>query len=294
MKVALIAPDWGNSWIPLIKAEVESRGHEFIQNTQCFASSKTDLFIHAWAATQPFPGTRNVMFLRRYEFFESCLQKVVWECVSDLIVVNSWIKAHVDNYFAEHGIQTKTHLIYNAVDTSQWTYKERKGNHRIGMVCHVHPKKNLPLALEVLNHLPEEYELHIAGAIQDPCTYEYLNHMAKLAKRKVYMYGQLPRQQLDIWWEQMGFCLSTSLSEGNPNNVLEAMAKGIKPVVLNWPGAEDQFYESWVGKDAHELAGIIKLGLYDSKLYREHVEEFHPLANIKKAVDIALGSDIAV
>ncbi len=295
MKVALVAPDWGNSWIPLIKAEVERRGHEIDVIQQGMErTGDYDSYIHAWASSQPYYDGKNTMFMRRYELFSGALAKVDWRHVQDLILVNSWIKDRVDEYFKEKGIQTRTHLIYNAVDTSKWTFKERKPNHRIGMACHVHPKKNLPLAVEVLSHLPENFELHIAGEVQDGCTAEYLNHMGKLLRRKVYIYGHIPREQLDLWWEQMGFCLSTSISEGNPNNVLEAMAKGIMPVVLRWPGADDQFPDKCLARSAHALAEIIEMeGIcvnHDSQLYRQHVEQHFSLDNIRRAVDIALNT----
>lgn len=300
MKIALIAPDWGNSWIPLIQAEVERRGNEFAQITPAnlaLASAELipafDIFMHAWAGP-PIEGKRNVMFLRRYELFNGALAKIDWEHVQDLILVNSWIKGIVDTHFKAKGIKTKTHLIYNAVDTAQWAYQPRRGNHRIGMACHVHPKKNLPLALELLAQLPPGYELHIAGAIQDSCTAEYLDHLGKALQRKVYLYGHIPRDQLNVWWEQFGFCLSTSISEGNPNNVLEAMAKGIKPLVLNWPGAEDQFPAECIGNSAQALAYIVMNtqaghSPYDSAGYLALVESRFSLNNIKRAVDIALG-----
>ncbi len=300
MRVALVAPDWGNSWIPLIKAEVERRGHAFscIRPGDSVNNSQGNtVAIHAWAdqtGLTPMPlSVRNVMFMRRYELFNNALPTIRWQYVSDLILVNSWIKGEVDQYFKVKGIKTRTHLIYNAVDTSQWTFKERKPNHRIGMACHVHPKKNLPLALEVLANLPEHFELHIAGAVQDMCTHEYLDHLARQMRRKVILYGHIDREHLNLWWDQMGFCLSTSISEGNPNNVLEAMAKGIKPVVLNWPGAEDQFSADCMGYSAAALAFFIQTGPYESLRYRQHVEKFHSLDNISRAVDIALGESQA-
>lgn len=306
MRIALVAPDWGNSWIPLFKNEVESRGHEFFHweagkecplrfygphaNKHGPGESGHDFFdvlLHAWATSEPVPGKRNIMFLRRYELFDNCLSKQNWEHVSDLIIVNSWIKFIVDDYFKRKQIKTKTHLIYNAVDTSQWTFKERKPNKRIGMSCHVHPKKNLPLALDII--AGTDYELHIAGAIQDPCTAEYLDHRAKLQKNKVYLYGHIPREQLNMWWEQMGFCLSTSISEGNPNNVLEAMAKGIKPVVHHWPGAGDQFPHLF--NTSQEAKTILSSDeRYDSNRYLELVNQRFSLDNIKRVIDIGVST----
>lgn len=292
MRVALVAPDWGNSWIPMIQAEVERRGHEFKRSVKGFVFGEADVYIHGWAASKPVRGEKNIMFLRRYELFDGALSKQNWGDISDLILCNTWIKSVVDKYFKVNGIKTRTHLVYNAVDTSKWTFRERGPNKRIGMVCSVHPKKNIPLALEILRYMHHDTELHIAGAIQDPCTAEYLNYMGKKQKRTVYLYGHIPRGQLDIWWEQMGFCLSTSISEGNPNNVLEAMAKGIKPIVHDWPGASDQFPKECLFKTSLEAFRAMEGDtenepLYDSRRYLDWVKARYSLDNIKSVVDLA-------
>lgn len=53
------------------------------------------------------------------------------------------------------------------------------------------------------------------------------------------MYGHVG--DIDLWLEDKNYLLCTAISEGCPNNVIEAMAKGIKPVVHNWPGSESLF-----------------------------------------------------
>jgi glycosyltransferase involved in cell wall biosynthesis len=285
MKVALLTP-WKNAWVAYYQAAFEARGHEFALNK----IDHPDLVLHGWASgkTQPVRGARNVMFLRRYELFDGCLGQVKWGGIDALICVNSWIKNVVEDIFATNGVSVPTHLIYNGTDLSKWRFRRRVHGKRIGMACFVHPKKNLPLALQLLARLDEDTTLHVAGDIQDPCTAEYLNHLGKRIRRRVYLYGQIPAQELDFWWEGMNYCLSTSLSEGNPNNVIEAMAKGIKPIVHDWPGADDQFAE-------HMRFATVEQGLerlrepYESKQYRDWVQERFSLANIEKVVDLSLG-----
>lgn len=292
MRVALITP-WENAWVPYYQQAFRARGHEFVclQDTRTLTGA--DLVLHGWTGqSQPIPGSRNIMFLRRYELFDGGMGRVDWTGIDALICVNTWIKAVVERVFAENDIKTPVHMIYNGTDPGRWTFKERRPNHRVGMACHVHPKKNLPLALQVLALLPEHYELHIAGAIQDACTAEYLNHVGTAMQRKVYLYDHIPAEQLDLWWEQMGVCLSTSLSEGNPNNVIEAMAKGIKPVVHAWPGAEDQFPEALFTRAA-EAAQAILSESYVSQRYRRHVEQKFSLANIERVVNLALSTETA-
>ena len=288
MRVVLFSP-WDNAWVPYFRAAYQRRGHEFMHaKTDCAVGG--DLFLHGWASgdTALRYGARNFMFLRRYELFAGGLDKVKWANVDGLFVVNTWIKEVVERVFSERGIKTPVHLVYNGTDSIKWKYKARRPGKRIGMACHVHPKKNLPLALQILGALPEDYSLHIAGAVQDPCTAEYLNHVGARLRRKVYLYGQIPHEQLSLWWDTVDYCLSTSISEGNPNNVIEAMAKGIKPVVHSWPGAEDQFSKHTFNT-VQEAADMILSQDYDSLAYSLLVSDKFGLRNIEQVVDMTLG-----
>jgi len=287
MRVALITP-WDNAWVPYFAQAFSARGHEFHHVLKHSGLPDVDVILHGWAsgASQPVQGKRNVLFLRRYELFDGGLQRVNWKHADLLITVNSWICSVVRQAFRDMGVSVPVELVYNGTDPGRWRYRERGPNHRIGMACHIHPKKNLPLALQVLALCPQDHELHIAGEVQDVCTEVYLNHVGRALRRRVYLYGHIPRSDLDLWWEQMGFCLSTSLSEGNPNNVIEAMAKGIKPVVHNWPGASDQFPETF---NTAAEAVLQMSGQYDSAEYRRIVEERFGLGNIEKVVDLVEG-----
>ena len=286
MRVALVTP-WDNAWVPMYREAIQKRGHEFVHLKKAEAGH-FDVVIHGWMTDAPMiSGARNVMFLRRYELFTGVLNRVRWDSVEHLICVNRWIAEVVKSSLGRMKVKTPVSTIYNAVDTKKWTFKKRKKNNKVGMSCHVHPKKNLPLALQILAKLPEGYELHIAGEIQDPCTAEYLNHVGNALRRRIYLYGHIDRRQLDVWWEAMGVCLSTSLSEGNPNNVIEAMAKGVKPVVHYWPGAEEQFPGNLFGT-VDEAVQMILSDDYDSERYLKDVQLRYSLSNIERAVDIAL------
>lgn len=286
MRVALITP-WANAWIPYFKASFESRGHEFVR-AQPGLMGEADLYLHGWASgmSQPIKGAKNVMFMRRFELFEGGLDKINWSHIDHLICVNTWIAERVREVFAERKVSVPVSVIYNGTDCDRWKFKVRAPGKRIGMACHVHPKKNLPLALQVLASLPDGYELHIAGEVQDSCTAEYLNNLGEKARRKVYLYGHIDASQLSLWWEGMNYCLSTSISEGNPNNVIEAMAKGIKPVVHSWPGAEDQF-QPWLFTTVGQAVKQILTNEYESEIYRGWVRDKFSLKNIEAVVDLA-------
>jgi len=287
MRVLLLTP-WDNAWVPYFRAEVEKRGGNFALAKVWNGVSKHDVVLHGWTNgdTQPVPGAKNIFFLRRYELFDGGLGRVDWKLADHLICVNTWIADRVRDVFKQKNVSVPVSVIYNGTDLARWKFKERKAGMKIGMACHVHPKKNLPLALQILAALPEGYELHIAGGIQDVATAEYLNHVGEAIRRKVYLYGHIPSEQMSFWWETVNFCLSTSLSEGNPNNVIEAMAKGIKPVIHNWPGAEDQF-KPWLFNDIETAANMILSNDYSSGDYRQWIDERFSLSNIAKVVDLA-------
>jgi glycosyltransferase involved in cell wall biosynthesis len=285
MKVSLITP-WKNAWVPYYKQAFERRGFDFAHALDVSSVSNSDIVLHGWAMTQPVREAKNFMFLRRYELFSGSLKKIDWKHINTLICVNSWIRDVAEEVLKKNHLDIPVRLIYNGTDLNKWKFRERKHGNKIGMACHIHPKKNLPLALQILSRLPEDYTLHIAGEVQDTCTAEYLNHLGKSLKRKVYLYGHIPSEELDFWWEQHNYCLSTSISEGNPNNVIEAMAKGIKPIIHNWPGSEDQFDETFTTVDG--AVNMIMKGSYTPKSYRELIEQRYSLKNIERVVDLCV------
>jgi len=285
MKVALLTP-WQNAWVPLFEKAFKARGHQFAVFPK-IAPRDSDVVIHGWATGTPVvPKARNIVFLRRYELFDGGLSRIDWPKIHALICVNSWFKQVAETIFEEQKISVPVHLIYNAASFEKWKFAERKPGKKIGMACFVHPKKNLTLALQILGSLPKDYELHIAGDIQDACTAEYLVHLSRALDRDLYLDGQVPAAQLPDWWGEMNYCLSTSISEGNPNNVIEAMAMGVKPIVHNWPGAEDQF-NGYIFNTIPEAVAMIQSDEYDSAAYRSAVEAKFSTANIEKVVDLA-------
>jgi glycosyltransferase involved in cell wall biosynthesis len=284
MKVSLVSP-WKNAWVPYYKQAFEKKGFDFAHVPDTSTVENSDVVLHGWSTTQAVKGARNVMFLRRYELFSGDFGKINFKNIDALICVNSWLRDIATELFDRSSTKIPVELIYNGTDLTKWKFAKRGHGKTIGMACHVHPKKNLSLALQILAKLPEDYTLHIAGEIQDTCTAEYLNHLGKALHRKVYLYGHIPSDQMDFWWEQCSYCLSTSLSEGNPNNVIEAMAKGIKPIIHNWPGAKDQFQDTF---DTVEQALGQFAGDYNSEQYRDWISKNYSLKNIDKVVELCV------
>jgi len=106
-------------------------------------------------------------------------------------------------------------------------------------------------------------------------------HELGLGDRAIF-YDQIDPAKMPEWYHDKDYLLSTSLNEGNPNNVIECMAMGIKPIIHAWPGARDQFPEDLIFTKISEAKKIITENKYESARYRDWITRFYPYSNIKK------------
>lgn len=226
-------------------------------------------------------GTRNVVFIRRYEFFSDVIERMDWGRVSDVIMVNDYLAMLFQK---RTGI--KPYVVYNGVDPANWTFQNRTHGNKIAWVGYINLKKNLQLALQVMSGLPTDYELHIAGGLQDAQVMVYIENLVISTKNKIVLYGQIPSEHMNSWLDDKNYILSTAISEGCPNHVIEAMAKGIKPVVHNWAGAKEQFGDyvfNTTDEAVHMIAGHDN---YDSQRYIDIVNDKFGLSNYDKVKEI--------
>lgn len=285
MKILMLTPDWKLPWIKTLPVELEKRGHVVSVAQKPPENTHYDVAVHMWAIGSK-PGDyadRNVMWVRSYDFYCADLRKMEWDKIDHVVNINKFMFDVTSRY-----VKHKHSLVYNFVDHSKFTFKERKRGKNIGMACHVHLKKNIPLALQILMKLPEDYELHVAGEIQDPDLAVYLDAIAIAGKRTVSFYGHIPHEHMDYWWDGMNYCLSTSIREGSPNNVIEAMSKGIKPIVHGWPGAKDQFKEVFYTVD--EAIEMIN-GEYLSNHYYDWSVKNFGKGSLDKTIKIIEGAE---
>ena len=279
----MLTPKWNLPWLDILPEQLSKSGHDVCVRRHPPEHMKYDVAVHMWGVGTT-PGDyakRNVMFFRSYDFYFNDFKKVLWDKIDHVVNINDAMFMQLKRY-----VKHEHSLIYNYVDHSKFRFANRRHGTKIGMACHVHSKKNIPLAVQILLALPNEYELHIAGEMQSRDIEPYIDNVAGTMKRKVYLYGHIPREQMDYWWEDKNYCLSTSIREGSPNNVIEAMSKGIKPIIHAWPGASEQFDDVFYTVD--EAVQLIN-GDYDSAKYRSIAEHRFGEKNIEKVLRVITG-----
>jgi len=300
LRLLLHYPDWGNRWIPYIKRELETYDlvttHTTSGEELGELSERADLLMSMWADASVvfwsnyFADKPIITYLRRYEMWTPQLMKNIrWDAVNAVIFVSDYYRQAL-SLFADMP-ENKKWLIPNGIDLSDFPLcqKEAYNPHSIAMVCSVRDIKNFPLACQILMSLPDEYRIHQIGLpFSDGGAGHLYSYIRELGLWDRFVFnGSIPKQEIPKWLSDKCCILSTSINEGNPHNVIEAMAMGIQPVIHAWPGAAGQFPYASIFHTVKEAVGLItRPPLFGPEFYRSWVEERYSLDNFKKIHEV--------
>jgi glycosyltransferase involved in cell wall biosynthesis len=229
---------------------------------------------NAIAASYLKPSTTKLFIrLHRYEAFDFYPLLVEWERVDNLVLVNEYIL----NILTERNLNIdnkKIKIIANGIDIDKFSYHIHSHGFNIAWVSHITPMKNLHVALEILRKLQEKdekYMLHIAGNFTDLVYEKYIKqYISKMhLEKNVIFYDWV--NDINEWLNDKDYLLSTSVCEGHPYNVIEAMTKGIKPIINNFYGAEFAFDNSLLFNNIDEAIEMITSDSYDSLFYHNYI-----------------------
>jgi len=150
---------------------------------------------------------------------------VDWSKVSDLVFVTDWLKRQTDGF--DFG-DTKLHVVNNGVDLNKFTLKKSfKPTYKLAFVGHPSGAKgydDLPDIVKRFKKIDSRYKLYEANK-------------------------QIPHDKMNDWLEDKDYILVPSHYESFSFAVAEAMAKGIRPLINHWPGAEETWGDEFFIKD---------------------------------------------
>jgi len=230
-------------------------------------------------------GKKVIIRLHSYEIFMDFPKRINWPVVDRLIFVAPHIRGILREFIPDIENKVKTEVVYNGLDIDNIPFKEREPGHNIAWVGFINYKKNPQMALQILKKLSKgifnhgiltadpEYKLHIAGSYQDSRYKIYLEYMIKEMglQDNVIFHGWI--DDMEEFWKDKNYLLHTSIQEGHSYAIMEAMARGIKPVIHNFRGAlNEQLYPDInVFNTVEEAADMIMSQEYYSKLYRSWI-----------------------
>jgi len=143
--------------------------------------------------------------------------------VDGIIFVNERLQEQFHKDLPEVSIPTC--VVHNGVDLNKFTLKKSfEPTYKIAVVSRKIVLKNLEALPEILTkfkEVDERYDLNLAD-------------------------GRIPHDSMNEWLEDKDYLVHPSKSESFCYAVAEAMAKGIRPLINNWPGAIETFGEEFL------------------------------------------------
>jgi glycosyltransferase involved in cell wall biosynthesis len=198
----------------------------------------------------------------------------------NIVRLNSFVKDALIHTVPNLESQTSIVTIPNGVDLEKFTFTERRRGKNIAFLSNLRTVKNPAFVLQCmqkLHYIAPEYRLFFGGIFQDQALEQYLKHMVDALDLRDVVFFDGWQEDVRSWLEDKHYIVSTSIIESQGMGILEAMACGLKPVIHNFPGAEEIFPSEFLFNISEEFCEQILSDTYEPKRYRRFVEEKYPL-----------------
>jgi glycosyltransferase involved in cell wall biosynthesis len=226
---------------------------------------------------------KNIVRLHRYEAYLDYPKNVNWANIDTLITIgNESVNKALYQKVPDISSMTRILSIPNGVNMDKVRFVERKRGKNLAFIGNMKMVKNPMFALQCMQKLHEidrDYKLFFAGSFpaEDGFVEQYLRHMvATLGLEDVVIFDGW-QEDINSWLADKHYIILTSVIESQGMGVLEGMASGLKPVVHNFPGAEQIFASKYLFSTADDLCRHILSTDYDPYEYRSFVEDKYSL-----------------
>lgn len=233
---------------------------------------------------------RIICRLHSYEAFTPYINNVVWINVDKVVFIAEHIRSFVLDKQKNLGYG-QTVIIPNGVDIDKFTFRERTPGFSVAYVGYINYKKGPMLLLHTFKALydsDKRYKLHIAGKFQDYRDELYFSHMINEMgiEKNVFYHGW--QENINQWLEDKNYILCTSLLESQNLSVMQAMCKGIKPVIHNFVGAGHIYPGQFLWNTIDEAVNMVTSEKYDAEEYHDFVRTKYSLGNQLYSIKILL------
>lgn len=220
----------------------------------------TELLI---AATRFEKQCAIVVRVHGYEAHGDFPAHVNWDRVDTIIYTAPFLADLMHRKFSIHP-DVKEFYVPNGVDVDFFRPLEgaARAKKKIGMAGYINPKKNFPLALQVLERVRQaapDIELHICGEMQDERTGLYIRQMEEELELGPNLYDSSWKspEELMLWYQDKDWVLSTSTEESFHYALAEGMASGCLPVIHCWNSSRELYPPERIFRTVEEAVSII-------------------------------------
>ncbi|MFQ5963016.1 MAG: glycosyltransferase [Candidatus Scalinduaceae bacterium] len=228
-------------------------------------------------------GKRVICRLHRYEALAGFIQKIKWERINDLIFVAEHIRdISIRQVPKLPQLVNNIHVIPNGVNMDKFNFKQRKKGWNIAYIGYIQYRKGPLLLLHTFQQLvliDKRYRLFVAGKFQDVHYELYFNQMIQEMGlgENIKFDGWIKNQDISAWIEDKQYVICTSIHEGHPVGLMEAMACGLKPLIHNYVGARESYPGKYIWNTIPEFINMVTEDNYDSMEYRKFIETHYSL-----------------
>lgn len=234
--------------------------------------------------------------LHSYEALTGFAGKIKWEKIDDLIFVADHIKEILLRQIPNIDQKIKAiHVIPNGINLHRFSFKEKNIGYNLAYLGSINYKKGPMLLMHAFMALVEtnsRYKLFIAGDFQDARYKLYFDHMIREMdlQNNIQFSGWV--EDVNVWLEDKQYILCTSVLEGHPVGLMEAMTCGLKPIVHNFVGARGIYPDEYVWNTIPDFINMISNDNYNSNEYRSFITDNYNLEHQLSAIDTIISSKI--
>lgn len=239
----------------------------------------TDIAVEA--SKQP-KVCKNIVRLHRFEAYDGDWPaRVEWNNIDTLITVgNSYVREALHGLVPDIERQTKVVTIANGVNLDKFGFTDKSRGKNLACVGYLNTRKNpmfLLQCMQKLHYIDAGYKLFFAGGFQQGVLEQYVRHMVNALGLQDVVFFDGWQQDVGAWLHDKHYIISTSIGESQGMGLLEGMACGLKPVIHNFPGADQIFPPESLFNISEDFCRLILDESYEPWRYRQFVEETYPL-----------------
>ncbi|MDR1920904.1 MAG: tetratricopeptide repeat protein [Candidatus Adiutrix sp.] len=209
-------------------------------------------------------GKKVILRLHSFEILSDLAERINYGAVTDLVFVSNFMRELFMRKLAGRLNKTRVHVIHNGIHLNRFPFVPGRGRKKIAFAAKLDYKKDPMLMMHAFHFLHKrhpELELHVAGSPDANRHYLAIPDMARkngLGPEVVSFYGHV--RNMPAWYADKDFILCASPFESQGVGLLEAMHRGLRPLIYNFPGAEHLYPASYLWNNLDELEELLQNG----------------------------------
>lgn len=241
----------------------------------------SDLAIEATSNPATLTGKKVILRMHSFEILNRQAGRINFPMITDLVFVSHYMRDLFERVLPGRlHSGHRVHIIHNGIQPERFPFVPGRGRKKIAFVGKLDAKKDPMLMIQAftfLRHRHPELELHVAGGPDDNRYYLSIpDFLAKNGLEKcTNFYGHV--KDIPGWLADKDFILCTSPIESQGVGLLEAMHRGLRPLIYDFPGAGDLYPQDYLWRNLDELEALL-LGGPEPEACRDFVAEKYSMA----------------